>query len=83
MNSLDLFLFAEERYLEIQNSVLFYHIYAQQVLVELMKIFLPILPEELLKAFVTEVCKNRMEDQGYNGEIICRQTVENFARHVS
>ena len=61
----------------------FFHIYQQQALVTLMKIFLPILPEELLKALVVEVCTNRMEAQGYNAEIICRPTVENYARHVN
>ena len=50
---------------------------------ELMKLLLPILPENLLKEFVVEVCENRMEDQGYNAQIICKPTVDNYARHVS
>ena len=49
----------------------------------LMKIFLPILPEDLLKALVVEVCSNRMEAQGFNADIICAPTVDNYARHVS
>ena len=48
-----------------------------------MKIFIPIVPESILKAVVVEICKSRVEGEGYDGDVMCPATIDNYARHVS
>ena len=48
-----------------------------------MKVLVPYLNETVLKEVVVRLCTNVVEGDGYDAEIMCPNTVDNYARHVS